>query len=155
MVEVPFLSSAEIKVSISLVRQGSTVKAWYLVLRSSLYSGKHYSIGSFTGWCVSMRGLDGKPLKRCLWFAWKKKKQIKTKMKQKNNWLSFKWLSTRNYHLILRQTATGKGVICWGQLFMKRYENFHSLLKVSQFPILFFKKHVVENDLQSAVLILS
>ena len=41
MVEIPFLSSAEIKVSISLARQGSTVKARYLVLRSSLYSGKH------------------------------------------------------------------------------------------------------------------
>ena len=41
MVEIPFLSSAEERVSISLARQGSTVKAWYLVLRSSLYSGKH------------------------------------------------------------------------------------------------------------------
>ncbi|KAK2567599.1 CUB and peptidase domain-containing protein 1 [Acropora cervicornis] len=38
MVEIPFLSSAEERVSISLARQGSIVKAWYLVLRSSLYS---------------------------------------------------------------------------------------------------------------------
>ncbi|XP_074619287.1 uncharacterized protein LOC141878299 isoform X2 [Acropora palmata] len=37
MVEVPFLSPAEINVSISLTRHGSTVKAWYLVLGSSLY----------------------------------------------------------------------------------------------------------------------
>ena len=66
MVEIPFLSSAEIKVSISLARQGSTVKAWYLVLRSSLNSGKYYSSGSFTGRSVSLRGLNGKPLKRCL-----------------------------------------------------------------------------------------
>ena len=49
MVEIPFLSSTETKVSISMTRQGSTVKAWYLVLRSSLYSGKHYSSGSFIG----------------------------------------------------------------------------------------------------------
>lgn len=49
MVEIPLLSSAEIKVSISLARQGSTVKARYLVLSSSLYSGKHYSSGSFYG----------------------------------------------------------------------------------------------------------
>ncbi|XP_015751521.1 PREDICTED: uncharacterized protein LOC107331445 [Acropora digitifera] len=38
IIEVPFLSPAEIKVSISLTRHGSTVKAWYLVLGSSLYS---------------------------------------------------------------------------------------------------------------------
>ena len=41
MVEVPFLSPAEIKVRISLTRHGSTVKAWYLVLGSSLYLGKN------------------------------------------------------------------------------------------------------------------
>ena len=40
VVEVPFLSSAEIKVTISLVQQGSWIKAYYLVLGSALYSGK-------------------------------------------------------------------------------------------------------------------
>lgn len=42
MVEVPFLSSAEIEVNISLVQQGSSVKAQFLVLSSALLSGKHH-----------------------------------------------------------------------------------------------------------------
>ena len=41
IVVVPFLSLAEINVSISLVQQGSSVKAQYVVLRSGLHSGKH------------------------------------------------------------------------------------------------------------------
>lgn len=42
IVVVPFLSSAEINVGISLIQQGSSVKAKYMVLRSALYSGKDY-----------------------------------------------------------------------------------------------------------------
>ncbi|XP_015774187.1 PREDICTED: uncharacterized protein LOC107352362 [Acropora digitifera] len=38
IVVVPFLSSAEINVGISLIQQGSSVKAKYMVLRSALYS---------------------------------------------------------------------------------------------------------------------
>ncbi|XP_015762664.1 PREDICTED: uncharacterized protein LOC107341715 isoform X3 [Acropora digitifera] len=59
VVEVPFLSSAEIKVTISLIRQGSWVKAYYLVLGSVLYSapvlpGWNLTISNETSWSLSV-----------------------------------------------------------------------------------------------------
>lgn len=82
MVEIPLLSSAEIKVSISLARQGSTVKARYLVLSSSLYSGKHYSIHIYGLMRVYGRS-RWQNIETMSWICMQKKKQITNKIETK------------------------------------------------------------------------